>query len=140
MTGPDARKTTTMKNNYGRPGTEIAFDGTKALFGVDTGPDPAVGSLINKKADDLFLDPLCLFTAQCQHLSPSPGATYAPKIMAEHPRAKASRVRIVTKGPPSSSAFAAGSGGKWGGRLNFQRPFAFQPRPNGGVHTLPIPP
>jgi hypothetical protein len=73
--------------------------------------------MVNKQAEKTFLAVLSKLNRQGQKLSPSPSATYGPKIVAAHADAKgvsktelaaamqrlldAGRVKIVEEGPPS---------------------------------------
>jgi RecA-family ATPase len=114
---PDRRVLKVMKANYGRTGAEIPIRWDEGVYVVDTGDDPAVASLLNRKADDVFLSAFLKLTAQGHRLSPKPCATYAAERVAEHPDAKgyskhkmaeamqrlldAGVLRVETNGPPS---------------------------------------
>ncbi len=112
----DARTLRVMKANYG-PKDEIKIRWANGVFGLDHGPDPVVGNMLDKKADELFIELLILLTGQGHYLSPSPSATYAPSTMAKHPKARGyskdklatamqrlldgNRIHIAEEGPPS---------------------------------------
>lgn len=114
---PDRRVLRVMKANHGRVGEEIGLRWNDGAFVLDQGGDGAVASLASRAADDLFLTTFVKLTAQGHRLSPKPCATYAPKMVAEHPSAKgytkakmkdamqrlmdAGALRIETQGPPS---------------------------------------
>jgi RecA-family ATPase len=114
---PDRRVLKVVKANYGRTGEEIAIRWDDGVYVVDTGDDPAVASLISRKADDVFLAVFLKLTGQGQRLSPKKCSTYAPKRVAEHPDAKGYTsqrmadsmqrlldngvLKIETEGPPS---------------------------------------
>ncbi|QND48104.1 AAA family ATPase [Rhizobium lusitanum] len=114
---PDLRILKTMKANYGTTGNEIKLRWKDGAFVLDDGR-PAVGSmLVAAKADRVFIETLIKLFQQGQKLSPSPSATYAPKIISNHLDANglsrkelaaaqqrlldACRIRIVEEGPPS---------------------------------------
>lgn len=114
---PDRRLLKVMKANYGAVGEEIALRWNDGAFVLDHGADGAATSLAQRAADDVFLSTFIKLTAQGHRLSPKPCATYAPKIIAEHPNAKgytkakmkdamqrlldSGVLRIETHGPPS---------------------------------------
>jgi RecA-family ATPase len=114
---PDRRVLKVMKANYGRTGEEIAIRWDDGVYLVDTGDDPAVVSIVNRAADDVFLAVFLKLTAQGHRLSPKPCATFAAKRVTEHPDAKgytkqkmaqamqrlldAGVLRVETNGPPS---------------------------------------
>jgi hypothetical protein len=113
----DVRKIKTMKSNYGRKGSEIAVRWTEGVFVVDEGPDPTIQRWADNKHDELFVELLHIYITQKRDLSNKPSVSYAPKVMADHPKAKgvtkkqlaaamqrlleAGRVQVVTEGPPS---------------------------------------
>jgi RecA-family ATPase len=114
---PDRRVLKVVKANYGRTGEEIAIRWDDGVYVVDTGDDPAVASLINRKADDVFLAVFLKLTGQGQRLSPKKCSTHAPRRIAQHPDAKGYTsqrmadsmqrlldngvLKIETEGPPS---------------------------------------
>lgn len=106
-----------MKANYGRTGEEIKIRWDDGVYVLDDGDDPAVVSMTNRAADDVFLSVFLKLTGQGQRLSPKPCATYAAKRIADHPDAKgytkqkmaqamqrlldAGVLRVESSGPPS---------------------------------------
>ena len=114
---PDARLLRTMKSNYARTGAEIALTWQSGVFVADapvTGLDRVATSA---KAERVFLKLMREFTEQGRHVNHSGGATYAPKLFAEHPKVEGctkralklamdglldvGKVKIATDGPPS---------------------------------------
>jgi hypothetical protein len=114
---PDRRVLKVMKANYGRTGEEVKLRWDDGVYIVDTGDDPAVVSMANRAADDVFLAVFLKLTNQGHRLSPKPCATYAAKRVAEHADAKgytkqkmaqamqrlldAGVLQVETNGPPS---------------------------------------
>jgi RecA-family ATPase len=114
---PDARVLSIKKANYGPAGASVGVRWQNGVYVLDGGSDVAVSSLLNLKVDTLFLELLALFAALDQDLSAKPSSTYAPTMMARHPKAKgftkrqleaamqrlleSKRIHIVTEGPPS---------------------------------------
>jgi len=88
--GPHPYKRTlkVVKSNYGATGEEIAMRWDNGVYVVDTGDDPAVVSMTNRAADDVFLAVFLKMTDQGHRLSPKPCSTYAAKRVAEHSDAK----------------------------------------------------
>jgi KaiC/GvpD/RAD55 family RecA-like ATPase len=115
---PDGRVLSTMKSNYGKKGGSLAMRWADGVFVVDDGttPNPSAG-LLNRKADEVFLDLLSMFNRLGQPCSPSPSVTYGPKRMDGHPDSagikkkafeqamhrllKSGAIKIVHDGPPS---------------------------------------
>ncbi|AID29848.1 AAA family ATPase [Mesorhizobium huakuii 7653R] len=114
---PDTRILTTMKSNYGKKGAEIRMRWHEGAFVLDDGKPSPVAGILNKRADETFVEMLSKLNQQGQKLSPSPSVTYAPKIIAAHADANGltakqlaaaqqrlldkGDVRIVEEGPPS---------------------------------------
>ncbi|MFD1744050.1 AAA family ATPase [Rhizobium helianthi] len=113
----DLRILKVMKSNYGEAGKELRLRWKDGAFVLDDGK-PNVGSmLLAAKADRVFIETLAKLFQQGQKLSPSPSATYAPKLIAAHPDGAgiskkelvaaqqrlldARRIRIVEDGPAS---------------------------------------
>lgn len=117
-TDPDMRRLSVKKQNYGAAEGEIFFRWENGMFveADSTKPSPTV-SLMNKKADEVFLRLLSTFNRIGQPCSPSPSVTYGPKRMESHPDAegikkkvfeqamhrllKSGEIKIVEDGPPS---------------------------------------
>ena len=113
----DKRVLRGMKANYGKKGAEIQMRWHDGVFVLDDGKPAAGFMLLAARAERVFIDTLEKLFDQGQKLSPSPSATYAVKVIADHPDAKgiskkelaaaqqrlldASRIRIITEGPPS---------------------------------------
>jgi hypothetical protein len=105
------------KSNYGKIGDEVKLRWKDHVFVLDGGTDPCVASLIGAKTDKLFLELLALFTSQSQNVGLKKGTSYAPSLMAEHPKGKGTSkkqfsesmqrlldkkvIRNATFGPPS---------------------------------------
>jgi RecA-family ATPase len=113
----DLRILTTVKSNYGKVGSEIHMRWQNGAFVLDDGKPSREAGILNRRADEVFVDVLSKLNRQGQRLSPNPSATHAPKIIAAHPDAKgvskkslaeamqrlldAGTIRIVEEGPPS---------------------------------------
>lgn len=111
------RVLTNKKANYGKVGGELRFRYLEGAFVLDDGKPSPVAWLLNKQADETYVDMLSKLNHQGQRLSPSPSQTYAPKIMAAHQEAKGltkrqladaqqrlldkGTIRIVEEGSPS---------------------------------------
>lgn len=89
----DVRILKVMKANYGTTGAEIRLRWKAGAFVLDDGATPAGAALVERKHESTFMDVLERFTGVGQKLSPSPSATYAPKMIAEHPAGKGSNKR-----------------------------------------------
>jgi RecA-family ATPase len=114
---PDRRILTVVKANHGRVGEEIPIRWEEGVFVLDTGTDPVVESLLNRKVEEVFMSLLRTHTASGQTVSPKHSNAYAPTVLAEKPAAKGydkkkleaamqrlldkDEIHIVTKGPPS---------------------------------------
>jgi archaellum biogenesis ATPase FlaH len=114
---PDLRILKTMKTNYGKTGGELKIRWKDGAFVLDDGKPPVGSMLLAARADRVFIETLAKLFQQGQKLSPSPSATYAPKVIAAHPDGAgiskkelvaaqqrlldANRVRIVEDGPAS---------------------------------------
>jgi hypothetical protein len=114
---PQARVLKTMKANYGPVGSKLKLRWSDGIYALDAGPDPAVEALTNGAVDRLYVELLTLLNEQGHNLSPAPSVTYAPAVMAKHPKAKgyrkealagaqqrlldAGRIRIEEHGKPS---------------------------------------
>ena len=114
---PDRRVLTVKKANYGRTGESIAIRWDDGVYVVDTGDDPAVVSMLHRKADDVFLAVFVKLASQGVTLGPNKGPSWAPKRMALHADAKgyngqkmaeamqrlldAGVLKIEKEGPPS---------------------------------------
>lgn len=112
-----ARKLSNKKANYGPTGIEITMKWQDGVFVADapvTGLDRVAA---NAKAERVFLKLLREFTDQGRHVNHAGGATYAPKLFAQHPHAEGctkrvlkgamdclltdGKIKIATDGPPS---------------------------------------
>ena len=114
---PSARVLKVVKANYGPTGEKIALRWDDGVYGLDNGPDMAVEAIVGRKAETVFLELLQLYTEQGQNLSSTPGTTYAPAVLAKHPKARGyskqdladamqrlfdkKRIAVVTEGPAS---------------------------------------
>lgn len=114
---PDLRSLKTMKANYGATGGELKLRWRDGVFVLDDGRPAPGASLLAARAERVFMKTLEKLFGQGQKLSPSPSATYAPKIIAGHSDASgisrkelaaaqqrlldAGQVRIVEEGSPS---------------------------------------
>jgi RecA-family ATPase len=94
---PDLRIMKVMKSNYGTMGDEIKIRWRAGAFVLDDGSTPAGAALVEGKYDQVFIETLEKFTATGQRLSPRPSATYAPKMISEHPNAKGFRKGELSK-------------------------------------------
>lgn len=116
---PDTKKRvlSIKKQNYGETGAEIGMtwaDGRFLPDAVETGLDKLAAGA---KAERVFLKLLQVFDAQGRRVNHAGGATYAPKLFAEHQESEglskrafkaamegllaSGKVRIETEGPPS---------------------------------------
>lgn len=84
----DIRVLTTKKSNYGKSGSEMRMRWHEGAFTLDDGKPSPVAGIMNKRADETYLDLLSKLNQQGQRLSPNASQTYAPKIMAAHADAK----------------------------------------------------
>lgn len=114
---PDLRILTTMKSNYGETGGTIKLRWRDGAFVLDDGKQAAGSSMLAARAERIFKETLEKLYEQGQKLSPSPSATYAPKVISMHSDAKgiskkelaaaqqrlldAGRLRIIEEGSPS---------------------------------------
>jgi len=85
---PDRRVLTNKKSNYGKTGDEIKLRWQDGAFVVDDGKPSQAAGLLARRAEDIFVAVLSKLNRQGQNLSPSPSATYGPKVIAEHADAK----------------------------------------------------
>lgn len=90
-TDPDLRILTVKKANYAKTGGELRLRWYQGAFALDGGlvagqPQLDLGAA-HARVDRLFLDLLTDFTASRRFVGDKPGASYAPKLFAEHPRA-----------------------------------------------------
>jgi hypothetical protein len=77
-----------VKANYGRTGEEIKIHWDNGVYVVDDGDDPAVVTMANRAADNVFLAVFLKSVAQGHRLSPKPCSSYAAERVAEHSDAK----------------------------------------------------
>ena len=84
----DGRILKTMKSNYGKASDEFKLRWRAGAFVVDDGKPTATSMLLAAHHERVFMDVLEKLLSQGQRLSPSPSATYAPKLIAMHPDAK----------------------------------------------------
>jgi hypothetical protein len=108
------------KSNYAQKDTEINLRWQDGVLLLDDGSDrsdPIVTSIVNGKVDKLFLELLAVFSKQNRNLCTATGTSFAPKIMATHPKARghnakalaeamqrlldAERIENLEYGPPS---------------------------------------
>jgi RecA-family ATPase len=90
-TDPDLRILTVKKANYAATGGELRLRWHRGAFTLDGGLFAGQPQLHREAADarvdSLFLQLLADFTASRRFVGDKPGASYAPKLFAEHPRA-----------------------------------------------------
>lgn len=113
----DARLLTTVKSNYGKKGGGLKLRWQDGSFVSDAGGSSLVSQARSAKAERVYMDVLAKLIEQGQIPSPSPSATYAPKLISEHSASDgiskkefvsaqqrlldAGAIRIVETGPPS---------------------------------------
>lgn len=114
---PDRRVMTTMKANYGRVGEETHMKWQAGVFVsevVEQGLDKLASGPM---AQRVFMKLLATFTAQGRHVNHVSGASFAPKVFAEHQDSEgmtkralkaamesllaAEKIVIAKEGPPS---------------------------------------
>ncbi|MCF3595466.1 AAA family ATPase [Rhodobacteraceae bacterium LMO-12] len=114
---PDRRVMTTMKANYGRVGGETYMKWTDGVFVAETQPSGLDALAAGAKAQRVFMKLLTMFTEQGRQVNHVSGASYAPKLFAEHQDNEgmtkralkaamegllaAGKIKIETEGPPS---------------------------------------
>jgi RecA-family ATPase len=114
---PDLRELETMKANYAATGGRVRVRWSNGVFVTEGGPSSLERLARNQRVDETFLSLLGRFIEQGQDIGPSPGANYAPAVMARHPDATGfrkgelveaqqrlldgSKVRIIESGPAS---------------------------------------
>lgn len=82
---PDARLLSNKKANYGRTGEEIKLRWDLGRFVAEVMETGLDGLAASAKAERVFLHLLSTLTAQGRRVNAAGGATYAPKVFAEHP-------------------------------------------------------
>lgn len=82
---PDRRVMTTKKANYGRIGGETHMKWTNGVFVAEEAAQGLDAMAAGAMAQRVFVKLLTTFTAQGRQVNHAGGATYAPKLFAEHP-------------------------------------------------------
>ena len=90
---PDARRLSVKKSNYGRVGGEITMKWRDGVFVADPVETSFDRTMVNYKAERVFLKLVELMAEQGRNISPSPGANYAQSCSQSIPTAKASPSR-----------------------------------------------
>jgi RecA-family ATPase len=92
---PDRRNLTTRKLNYGRSGGEIGLTWRDGVFWADATETGLDRSIVNAKAERVFVKLLALFSGQGRHVSASPSNAFAPTLFAAHPEAEGCTSRAL---------------------------------------------
>ncbi|MEF2548906.1 AAA family ATPase [Aurantimonas sp. E1-2-R+4] len=85
---PDARLLTTKKANYGKTGGELKMRWQDGVFVLDDGKASPAAGLMRKRAEEVFINVLSIFTRTGQSVSDVSGTNYAPAKIAKHPESK----------------------------------------------------
>jgi RecA-family ATPase len=84
---PDMRTLTVKKSNYARAGEVLTVKWQAGVYVAQTGASSLDKRALENRADATFLELVAAYEAEGRHVSPTPSATFAPKVFAGDPRA-----------------------------------------------------